>query len=180
MAIVPVLPPVTAGAVYPTSSPSALIAAAAFAQKPPMAQLRQIVAQSIASGSFVAITFTAADVDQDFAGTFGHSNSVNTSRYTANYAGWYEVSGAVAWAANATGRRASQWFVNGAGVAGSQQATPATAANDAEVPARTMMIYLNVNDYIELQGFQESGGALNTFVGSTPGQSHMMVRWVSN
>lgn len=179
MAIVPVLPPVTAGAVYPTSSPSALIAAAAFAQKPPQADLLQIVAQSLANATFTSLTFTSAAVDQDYLGGTGHSNSVNTSRYTANYAGWYEVSGGVAFATNATGNRGCRWAVNGAAVTGTYIFLAAIAAVDCVIPARTRLIYLNVGDYIELQGWQSSTAALLTSV-FVEGLSSMMVRWVSN
>src|SRR5215831_948848 len=179
MAQVPVLPPVTGG-VYTTSQLSAVVQAVAFLQAPPTAQLRQQVAQSVPNTTFTSITFDLEDVDKDPTGAGGHSTSSNTSRYTAVYSGWYEVTGAIAWTANATGRRASAWVVNGGILNGSQQAGPATAASDAEVVTRTMLIFLNVSDVVELQGYQESGGALNTLAGA-PAQTNATasIRWVS-
>lgn len=150
-----------------------------FLLKTPMAELRQAVAQVLTTGVAAAITFTASDVDQDYLGGSGHSNSVNTSRYTANYAGWYQVSGEVAYVANAVGRRAAIWTVNGTSVFSGQLAGPATAASDCEFGARTKFVFLNIGDYVELLGFQESGGNLSTLVLSNI-VSGMSIRWVSN
>lgn len=150
-----------------------------FLMKRPMAELIQIAAQSLANSTFTSLTFTSFIVDQDYLGGTGHSNSVNPSRYTANFAGWYEISGGVAFATNATGNRGSRWAVNGSVVSGSYTFVGAIATVDEAIPARTKQVYLNVNDYVELQGWQSSGGALNTSV-FVEAQSTMMVRWVSN
>lgn len=174
MAVVPVLPAVTGG-VYTTSQIAALIAAVAYLQAPPTAELRQIVAQSVTTATFTAVTFTAEDVDS----ANEHSTSANTSRLVATYAGWRQVSGTVGWAANATGRRISAWAVNGSFLNGGQAGNPTTAASDGEFVARTKHVYLNVGDYVELYAYQESGGALLTEVSATL-QSTAAVRWVSN
>lgn len=150
-----------------------------FMLSPPIAELYQTGAQSIPNAAFTALLFDTETVDKDVSSTGGHSTSVSTSRYTAVYPGWYQVSGGVAFAANATGRRACTWRVNGSSVAGSQVAYPATAASDCEIAARTKLVYLNVGDYVELYAYQESGGALNTFVAASA-EPHMSVRWVSN
>jgi hypothetical protein len=134
-----------------------------FLLQPPLARLRQTVVQSIPSSTFTAITFTTEDVDTDVDGVGGHSNAINTSRFTSRYSGWYEIGGGVAYAANATGRRLAHFYVNGAAVNGAQVALPATAANDSAVPAKLTLVYLAVGDYVELMAYQESGGALNTF-----------------
>ncbi len=149
-----------------------------FLFKPPMAELRQIVAQTLTTGVAAALTFTVSDVDQDYLGGTGHSNSVNTSRYTANFPGWYQVSGQASYVANAVGRRAAIWVVNGTSVSSGQLIGPATAASDIEFGSRVKFVYLNVGDYVELFGFQESGGNLNTIVGTLG--SGASIRWVSN
>jgi hypothetical protein len=154
-----------------------------FLMKRPMARLRQIVAQSIPNGTPTALTFTASDVDQDWvtATNAGHSNSVNTTRWTANYAGWYECSGGVSFAANVTGARGCYWSVNGTlalGVEGIGAPTPGGATHGQ--PARVETLYLNVGDYLELLALQISGGALLTAVGGTATGSTMNVRLVSN
>jgi hypothetical protein len=152
-----------------------------FLFKRPMARLRQVVAQSLTNGVPTALTFTVHDVDQDWAGGAGHSDSVNTSRYTANYAGWYQVSGGVSFVANATGARGCYWAVNGSlslGVEDIGAPTPGGATHGQ--PARTELLYLNVGDYVELWALQISGGALNTAVGGSATGSTMNVLWVSN
>jgi len=142
---------------------------------PALCQVRQIVAQSIATSSTTDMTWTAEDVDS----TGMHSNVSNTARLTAVYPGWYLNAGAVGWAANATGRRIAAIRVNGADITGSQLAMQATAASLAVVPSRTILTFLNVGDYTGMAGRQESGGALLTAVTSGE-QSHFMSMWVSN
>src|SRR5262245_57949091 len=56
--------------------------------------------QSVPNATLTALTFDTEYLDDDPAGGAGHSTSVDTSRYTAQYAGWYRVSGLSGWAAN--------------------------------------------------------------------------------
>lgn len=147
-----------------------------FLEDVPRAQLRQTVGQSIANGTFVPLTFTTEDYDS----ANGHSTSSNTSRYTATVAGRYELSGCVTWAANATGQRAAQWFKNGTVINASQVGYPASAATERQYPARTMTVFLNgTTDYVELAGYQDSGGALSTSVAFAWVQSIMVVKWIA-
>jgi len=181
MAVVPVLPAVVAGAPYPTSSISAMLAVQAFLLKRPTARLRQIVAQSIPSGAFTPITFTFSDVDQDYLTptNAGHSNSVNTSRYTANYPGWYLCSGGVSFAVNAAGVRACYWYVNGSPSNGVESMGATVGTVNFGTVARSELIYLNANDYLELNAYQTSGAGLNT-VTSGVAATTMNVVWQSN
>ncbi len=150
-----------------------------FLLKRPMARLRQIVAQSLTNGTFTAITFTTHDVDQDWAGGTGHSDSSNTSRYTANYAGWYMLTGGISYAVSATGVRGAYWYVNGSPISGTETMGPASAAVNHGTAARGEMMYLNSGDYVELNGYQTSGGALNTAVTGVA-MSTMNVVWMGN
>ena len=178
MPVVPVLPPIATG-ILTSSTLSAIEAASLFLQKPPTAELVQIVAQSIPNATFTALTFTSHLVDQDYLGGLMHSDSVNTSRATANYPGEYLVSGTYSTAANATGVRGVQWAVNGTAVNNSGSNETSVTANIANVVAVTMRVYLNIGDYVELQAFQSSGGALLTNVGSG-NASRLSIGWVSN
>ena len=146
-----------------------------FLSDPPRAQLRQTAAQTFGtSGLFAALLFDAEDWD-----TYGgHSTTTNTSRYTCQVAGIYQFSGKVSWNGSATGRRASKWMKNGSDVAGNQMAIIATSASDVQHPAVTMQISLVVGDYVELYGFQESGGSLATNVASSAQHPLMTVRWI--
>lgn len=138
----------------------------AFLMKPPIFRLRQTVVQSLTSGVWTAVTFTTEDVDTDVDGVGGHDNAVNTSRYTARYAGWYEVSFMANIAASAAGQRGGRVAVNGTAITGSESFIDATAAGGIELPASTALVFLNVGDYVEAQALQSSGGAINTAVGS--------------
>lgn len=143
---------------------------------PPIAILRQTSVQSLASGTGTAITFTTEDLDS----VNGHSTSSNTSRYTCMAAGVYEFSGGVSITGSATGRRACWWVKNGVDVVGSEATLSAgDDAGNLVVPARTIQVSLAVNDYVELYGYQDSGGSLNTVVVGS-GQSSMYVRRVSD
>jgi hypothetical protein len=152
----------------------------AFLLRPPTAELRQIVAQTLTTAVGGAITFTTEDLDSDPDGTGGHDNLTNPSRYTARYPGWYMVSGAVCFVANATGMRHAYLRVNGADVLGSVGSCTPSAADVVAANCRPRKVFLNQADYVELVGYQSSGGNLNTFVTTTPYQSGMSVHWVSN
>lgn len=139
----------------------------------PVAELRQTVAQSIANLG-ATITFDVEDIDTDN----GHSTVTNTSRYTPQTAGRFQFSGGSVWAANATGRKGNWWMRNAGLVNGSSAVVASTATLTLAVPARTMTMAANGStDFMELFGYQESGGALNTAV-STIDQSSMSVRMV--
>lgn len=153
-----------------------LTAVLAWLLAPAICQVRQLVSQSVPNNTATVITFTGEDVDT----TGMHSTSVNTSRLTAVYPGWYKADGAPAWAANATGRRLGGWKVNGSDVNASYGGQQTTASGVCVSAARGILVFLNVGDYLEMIGRQESGGALSTTVGAGVDQSHALVIWTSN
>ena len=179
MAIVPA-PHTFVDGVYSTSEANTYIRdPLLFLMRPPTARLRQLVGQTLTNGVFTAITFTTHDVDQDWAGGSGHSDSVNTSRYTANYAGWYLCTGGVSFAVSAAGNRGAYWYVNGTAVNAVESIGASAAAINFGTVARGELVYLNVGDYVELFGYQSSGGVLNTQIsGSTGSTANLM--WRSN
>ena len=143
----------------------------------PIAQLRQTTAQTaIANNSWTPITFDVEDLDTHN----GHSTASNTSRYTCQRAGKYRLNGAVAWAGSASGQRWTRWAKNGTEIAGSGLNQQATSAGQAIAPARNLNVTLALNDYVELQALQSSGGALDTYVGVAYAQSAMSVEWISD
>lgn len=141
---------------------------------PPRFLGRQTVAQTITTGTFTAITLGAEDVDN----YNGHSTSSNTSRYVCQLTGWYAMSGKTAWSGSATGRRGSDWRVNGSIVGGSQVIVAASSGSTIQVPAASMDVFLNAGDYVELFGFHEHGSNLNTDVAFSGVYSFMCARWV--
>lgn len=147
-----------------------------FLLAPPIFDGRQTVAQSLTSGTYAAVTLDAEDVDS--AG--GHSTSSNTSRYTAVYAGWAEVTQKAGYASNATGRRLIKLRTNGTtDVNGSNATMFSGVTNTLALTGPTKKVFFNVGDYVEMMAAQESGGALNTAV-TGPEQSVMGYRWISN
>jgi hypothetical protein len=148
----------------------------AFLMRKPSAMLRQATNQSIANNTWTAITFGVEDWDDDPDGTGGHSTSSNTSRYTARYPGVYLLGGGVGWAASSAGVRGTRWAKNGTALNGSSTLEPPTASGTAYYAARAIKVELDEGDYVELFGFQNSGGSLNTTV-ATSEQPSMSVGW---
>jgi hypothetical protein len=140
----------------------------------PLFVAKQAVAQSIANGTFTPITFTTEEVD-NYA---GHSNVTNTSRYTAQLAGWHHVLGIVQWAVNATGRRVGALYVNGTIVRQTEIATVTTASGTSTNIIESAL-YLNVGDYVEAVGWQSSGAALSTQSGFPQSACFFGVLWIS-
>jgi hypothetical protein len=141
----------------------------------PMAQMRQTVAQTLTTAVFGSITFTTEDLDRDG----GHDTVTNTSRYTAQTAGWYLVAGSVGFAGNNTGRRGCRLAVNGTALNGSLTIVASAGVGTCQIPAVTRIVTLSANDYVEVQGIQESGGNLNTAV-TAENQSTLTVVWVGS
>lgn len=143
---------------------------------PGICQARQAVIQSIPNNTSTDVTLDSEDVDS----TGMHSTVTNTNRVTAVYPGWYQVSGGTSWAANATGVRVVNFTVNGTVVNGSGTGfTSVAVATTARTAVRTILVFLNVGDYVTLSTLQTSGGALNTAV-NTSEQSTLTAIWTSN
>lgn len=124
----------------------------------PYVSVRQSVAQSLASNTWAGITFTTEETDNDGM----HSTGSNTSRLTAVTPGWYQVSGQVAFAANAAGSRNARLAVNGTAVDATGTTTLPGNGNIGVATIAARAVFLNAGDYVEIQGMQSSGGALNT------------------
>lgn len=135
-----------------------------FLENPPLFKATTTVSVSIPNNAFTPMTWNNNVVD-----TYnGHSTVTNPSRYVAQVAGWYHVTGAIQWANNTTGIRDVIFSVNGTlvgeafngGWTGWNGSGLSCGLTGAPGP-----LFLNVNDYVELQVFQNSGGALNALVG---------------
>lgn len=150
-----------------------------FLMEPPIANLRQSSAQSLANATLVAIQLNAFDVDSDVDGVGGHDTVTNNTRFTARYPGWYAPSGGVGFATNGSNWRAVEFAVNGIAVNGSGvQISSASTTAPTMLPARTPLVYLDTSHFLEIYGWQNTGGALNTAV-TTVQQPSMTIRWVS-
>ncbi len=113
--------------------------------------------QTIASASVTAITFNSETVDRDGM----HSQTTNTSRFTAVTAGYYTFLGMIPYGINATGSRMAAWYVNGLPVTGGTVFSAAVTGVSVQTNVQaTVVTYLNVGDYGEMYGRQDSGGNL--------------------
>lgn len=122
----------------------------------PAARVYHNVAQSIPTAVGTLLAFNSERFDTDAI----HDVTTNNSRLTCKTAGKYLIFANVEFAANATGVRYINIALNGATVIGSQT----SLSSDVTIPARinASVIYdLAVNDYIEVNVYQDSGGALN-------------------
>lgn len=146
-----------------------------FLLAPPLYMGRQTSTQTLTTGVDTAITQDTEDVDS--AG--GHSTSTNPSRYTYVYPGWMQWSGKVSFASNATGQRATNFSKNGTLLNGSGVLLTAVNGLSTRLIAVTMPIFGNAGDYVEIVGFQNSGGNLATAV-TTVEQPFMAGKWESN
>lgn len=179
---VPTVPTFLTG-VPSTAILNQLAQAVSFALNPPLAVLAQAVtAQSISNNLWTPVTLDASIVDQNPAvpTTPGHSTSVNPSRYTALYPGWYLGNAAAAWALSSAGSRGGRWAVNGTPLNQCGTLLPTVAASfGAQVGPPGQLFYLNQFDYVEYQIYQNSGGSLLTTItaAAMPGVS---IAWYSN
>lgn len=144
-----------------------------FLESPPVARVYATTTQSINTSTITAINFGGTLVD-----TYGgHSNTTNNSRYTFQVAGIYLLVGTVSWQANGTGIRASQFQINGVGLNGGQTTLAGIAGSNVEVPATSVVVAVNLNDYVELYATQTSGGSLSTQA-SGGDASSMSITWL--
>jgi hypothetical protein len=143
-----------------------------FLQRRPVARLRRTVAQSIPNGTFTDVLFDVEDFDT--AG--GHDNVTNPARYTAQYAGRYLIGYHSAFAASAVGVRTMRLAINGAAVAGTNNLLATVSAASGSHFTGSAMVTLNVGDFVTVQVFQSTGGALDQEVSADSGPT-MDVIW---
>lgn len=135
----------------------------------PIAKVRQTTNQTLTTGIDTVITMTTVEFDNYSAYNTG------TSTYTVPMAGWYQISVAVAFSTNTTGRRASEVYKNGSSL--QQFYCVTTASTGVTVALSTNIALLAFGDLIVPRGAQDSGGNLTTQVGSGY-NSWMAVEWL--
>lgn len=133
----------------------------------------QTADQSISNATFTAITFNSETFDTDGF----HSTTTNTSRLTvpAGKAGYYLVTAQLAYNGNAAGQRQAEVTVNGAGGFGKFIQLNAGSSYVPQ-PKGVTILNLSVGDYVELNAYQDSGGALSNYSGV--GQSFLAMQFL--
>lgn len=134
-----------------------------FYVSPPMFRGRQANAQTLATGAWTAMVLDATpDIDTES----GHSTTVNNTRYTCQVPGWYWVEGFADFVSitGATSRIDAALALNGTIVLGAQQSLLSAPSTTATAISASGLIQLNVLDYVEILGRQNSGASVNTYV----------------
>lgn len=132
-----------------------------FLLNPPAATLVQVTtATSLTTSTWGPIGFDSSTFDN----YGGHSNSTNNSRYTIQAAGKYLVSGAVSFTGSTVNARGAKVEKNGAVVQGPYSLHAATTSRSMSESTSGFIIPCSVGDYLELFGFQDTGGGLNTLI----------------
>lgn len=137
-----------------------------FLVNPPIATLLQTVStQMLSDSTWTTITWDNP-VSANMVDTYGgYVPGSSTSRYTAKVAGTYRFRGLVSFTGNVTGLRAAKLLKNGTAIQGSSGRWAATSATGS-TPVAYWHVPMLVNDYVELQGYQSSGGNLATSIDS--------------
>jgi hypothetical protein len=119
--------------------------------------------QTIANDTFTAITWDNEFYDTDTI----HSTSTNTSRFTipAGQGGKYLLTSTIIWANNATGARQYAFYKNGSTL-GNAAIFPSSTSASYSGQSGVLVVDLAAADYIEVFGYQNSGGNL-ALVGSS-------------
>jgi len=150
-----------------------------LATNPPRARAYQpsAIVTTLGNGAWTPITFTAEDFDTSSI----HNTAADTDRFVIPSNGAYQLAGKISYAANGTGVRGCRWTKNGTALSGSMIILPnTTVATPARIPAATMTANFIAGDIIRLEGFQESGGNLDTLsAADTSSNSYAEIRKVA-
>lgn len=140
---------------------------------PPGGGAKRTTTQSLTTGTWTAIGFDS-EVGLWDSDTV-HNDVTNNSRLTLTTSGVYVVTGCIAFTGNSTGMRGATITQNGVGVW--TQHAPAHADGTQLVNVAGICV-VAANDYLELYGFQSSGGALNTVADGSFGPTRLAAVWV--
>ena len=143
-----------------------------FLIAPPRCHAYQNAAQTLTTSTFTSVLLDTEEVDTDAI----HSTVTNTSRFTIATAGRYRFIGQIDFASNASGYRIARLTKNGSGtaIANNYAISVGAAAMGVQVVDE---ILCAAGDYIELQGWQNSGGNLALVAGA--GGTFLHAVWVS-
>jgi hypothetical protein len=123
---------------------------------------------SIANNTDTKLTWNVEEYDTNSY----HSTVTNTSRITVPSTGYYLITWFVPWQYNSTGRRVQNLFKNGNGIAAYPLGADGASSYAANAAGRSLVLYLTASDYLEVNVYQNSGGALNA-LGNDGGYIHM-------
>ena len=112
--------------------------------------------KSYTSGSSAIVDWDAESFDTDSM----HDNSTNKTRITINTAGKYWVDAHLVFVSSTSGVRECQIYKNGSAIEGGYWSAAANST-DAALVGGAILLDLAQNDYLEAEGYQNSGSSLN-------------------
>lgn len=127
-------------------------------------------AQSIPNNAWTTIDLNSERYDDNTM----HDTVTNNSRLTATVEGRYLIIANIGFAADATKNRGVRILVNGTTVIAWAQAVDRDT--NGLLMGTSVIENLAATDYVEMQGYQNTGGALNTFVAGNSVPEFMMQR----
>lgn len=121
----------------------------------PMVKAYSTAATSIPNTTLTVIPLEVEEYDTDGM----HDTAANNSRITIKHAGTYLFVASISWASNATGLREILFRKNGVATYFGESILGAVSGSFTSATVSTTLV-LNAGDYIELIGYQNSGGSL--------------------
>jgi hypothetical protein len=106
------------------------------------------------SGSYIILSGGTWTIEKD-----SHAAMSTGGTYTVPVSGWFELSGSLGFASNATGIRALAFYRNGSALTTPTQVTAVTGADT--LVGGSALVYCNAGDTLQIGGYQNSGGSLN-------------------
>jgi len=168
---IPTVTAVTAGSVATAAQFNAIKAAIDFWALTPRCYAYGSATQSLTTATYTMLALGAEVFDIVQSGdTAMHDNTTDNSRITIRTPGKYALTGQISYASNATGVRKCLIVKNGTTVLAEADIPAIAGGITSVVGAGPVIVPLAAGDYVELQAYQSSGGALATdvsFVGST-------------
>ncbi len=123
---------------------------------PPACAVYNSTTQALSSSTQTALNANSETFDNDSM----HSTSTNTSRITIQTAGRYLLSGTILFQAHASGARSVGFYVNGATSLIATSSLSIGGSLDFGLSGVRVAV-LDVGDYVQCRGWQNSGGNLN-------------------
>ena len=121
----------------------------------PAARVSHDADQTISNNTQTTLAFNTEKYDYDAI----HDNTTNNSRLTCKTAGLYTITASIQFASNSSGSRAILILLNGTTIIGGDQRD---ASPDIATTCNVSVDYpLAVNNYVEVQVYQNRGGNLN-------------------
>ena len=114
-------------------------------------------ATSITNNTFVKVLFDTEEFDTN--------SNFASSRFTPTVAGYYQISAVVGISLGTMSQNEAAIYKNGSVYKYGQYPNP-TVAQTAYAGVSSLVYCNGSTDYIEIYGYQQSGGALNTVTGS--------------